>query len=160
MPGQSGARYPKSLKQSQWVRLRRFSEGSRHERGGCCLFLAVSLPGAATSNTVLIVDDDVEIRHVLRLLCESESLRVVGEAANGVEAVPLALHHQPDFVILDYRLPRLDGEGAAEILRAITPKSKIVAFSAILDRQPEWADAYLNKERISELMPLLHALIR
>lgn len=119
----------------------------------------MSLPGAGGASTVLIVDDDIEIRHVLRLLCESENLEVVGEAANGVEAVPLALHHQPDFVILDYRLPRLDGEGAAEILRAITPKSKIIAFSAILDRQPHWADAYLNKERISELMPLLHTLI-
>lgn len=120
----------------------------------------MKLPGPNAATTVLIVDDDVEIRHVLRLLCDNEGLEVVGEAANGVEAVPLALHHQPDFVILDYRLPRLDGEGAAEILRAITPRSKIVAFSAILDRQPEWADAYLNKERISELMPLLHTLIR
>lgn len=110
--------------------------------------------------TVLIVDDDEEIRHVLRVLCESEGLMVVGEAANGVEAVPLALQHQPDIVILDYMLPRLDGEGAAEILRTITPESKIVAFSAILDRQPRWADAYLNKERIGDLAPLLGTLIR
>jgi CheY-like chemotaxis protein len=110
--------------------------------------------------TVLIVDDDEEIRHVLRLLCEAEDMAVVGEAANGVEAVPLALNLRPDFVILDYRLPRLDGEGAAEILRAVTPESKIVAFSAILDRQPEWADAFLNKDRIAELMPLLNTLIR
>lgn len=110
------------------------------------------------SKTVLIVDDDEEIRQVLRLLCESEELNVVGEAANGVEAVPLALNHQPDFVILDYKLPRLDGEGAAEILRAVTPQSKIVAFSAILERRPEWADAYLNKDRIVELMPLLVSL--
>ncbi len=108
--------------------------------------------------TVLIVDDDEEIRHVLRLLCESEDLRVVGEAANGVEAVPLALNNQPDFVILDYKLPRLDGEGAAEILRAVTPQSKIVAFSAVLERRPDWADAYLNKDRIVELMPLLNSL--
>ena len=112
------------------------------------------------SSTVLIVDDDEEIRHVLRLLCESEGLEVIGEAGNGVEAVPLALNHQPDFVILDYMLPRLDGEGAAEILRTITPQSKIVAFSAILDEQPLWADAYLNKQRIAELMPLLRTFIR
>ena len=116
-----------------------------------------------TSNdhtTVLIVDDDEEVRHVLRLLCEQEEMHVVGEAANGVEAVPLALRNQPDFVILDYRLPRLDGETAAEILRAVTPSSKIVAFSAFLDRQPDWADAYLNKDRIAELMPLLRTFIR
>lgn len=110
--------------------------------------------------TVLIVDDDEEVRHVLRVLCETEGMTVVGEAANGVEAVPPALNHQPDFVILDYMLPRLDGEGAAEILRAITPASKIVAFSAILEERPSWADAYLNKDRIVELMPLLRSFIR
>ena len=113
-----------------------------------------------SSTTVLIVDDDEEIRHVLRILCETEGMNVVGEASNGVEAVPLALNHQPDFVILDYMLPRLDGEGAAEIFRTITPRSKIVAFSAILDRRPSWADAYLNKARIAELMPLLRTFIR
>lgn len=109
--------------------------------------------------TVLIVDDEEEIRHVLRLLCETAGFEVVGEAANGVEAVPLALRHQPRFVILDYLLPRLDGRGAAEILRAITPNSKIVAFSAVLNSQPDWADAYLNKERVGELMPLLRSFI-
>jgi CheY-like chemotaxis protein len=110
--------------------------------------------------SVLIVDDEEEIRHVLRVLCETEGLKVVGEAANGVEAVPLALKYQPDVVILDYMLPRLDGEGAAEILRSITPGSRIVAFSAVLDEQPDWADAYLNKARIGELMPLLRTFIR
>ena len=112
------------------------------------------------TSTVLIVDDDEEVRHVLRLLCESEGLEVVGEAANGVEAVSLALRHQPGFVILDYMLPRLDGSGAAELLRAITPGTRIVAFSAILEQQPEWADAYLNKERIADMVPLLQTLIR
>jgi len=115
---------------------------------------------AIASKSVLIVDDDEEIRHVLRLLCEAEHMRVVGEAANGAEAVPLALNHQPDFVILDYKLPKLDGKGAAEILRAVVPGTKIVAFSAFLERRPRWADAYLNKDRISELMPLLRSFIR
>ena len=112
------------------------------------------------SSRVLIVDDEEDIRDVLRLMCETNGFEVVGEAANGVEAVPLALKHQPDFVILDFMLPRLDGAGAAEILRAIAPESKIVAFSAILDSQPPWADAYLNKDRVGELMPLLRTLIR
>lgn len=120
----------------------------------------MTVNGKRPEQTVLIVDDDEEIRHVLRLLCETEGLKVVGEATNGVEAVPLALHNQPDFVILDYKLPRLDGQGAAEILRAVTPDSRIVAFSAILDERPRWADAYLNKERITEMMPLLRSFIR
>lgn len=114
----------------------------------------------APRGSVLIVDDDEEARHVLRLLCDTEGFIVVGEAANAVEAVPIALKHQPQFVILDYRMPRLDGEGTAEILRAVIPGTKIVAFSAILADKPNWADAYLNKERISELMPLMREFIR
>lgn len=117
--------------------------------------------GAAIANkTVLIVDDDEEVRHVLRLLCEAEHMAVIGEASNGAEAVPLALNHQPDFVILDCKLPKLDGKGAAEVLRAVVPGTKIVAFSAFLEERPLWADAYLNKDRISELMPLLRSFIR
>jgi DNA-binding NarL/FixJ family response regulator len=112
------------------------------------------------SKTVLIVDDDVEIRHVLRLLCEDDDLEVVGEADNGAEAVTMALNTQPDFVILDYKLPRLNGEGAAEILRAVAPDAKIVAFSALLESQPVWADGFLNKTHIAELMPLLNSFIK
>jgi CheY-like chemotaxis protein len=115
---------------------------------------------ALAGQTVLIVDDDEEIRHVLRMICEQAGLDVVGEASNGVEAVTFALQHHPDFAILDYRLPRLDGEGAAEILRAVTPTTKIVAFSALLEERPRWADAYLNKDRVGELMPLLQTFIR
>ncbi len=111
-------------------------------------------------SSVLIVDDEEEVRHVLRLLCETNDMEVVGEATNGVEAVAIALRKQPRFVILDYMMPRLDGEGTAELLRSVSPDSKIVAFSAMLENQPEWADAFLNKERITELMPLLQSFIR
>ncbi len=110
--------------------------------------------------SVLIVDDDEEIRHVLRLLCETHGLNVVGEASNGVEAVTIAMRERPRFVILDYMMPRLDGEGTAEILRTISPESKIVAFSAMLESQPPWADAYLNKARVGEMAPLLQSFIR
>jgi chemotaxis response regulator CheB len=113
----------------------------------------------ASSRKVLIVDDDEEIRHVLRLMCETEGFEVVGEAANGVEAVPLALKFQPDVVILDYLMPHLDGEGTATMLRAIAPEARIVAFSAVLDSKPSWSDSYLNKARVSEVAPLLERLI-
>lgn len=115
--------------------------------------------GQMASRSVLIVDDDEEIRHVLRLMCETEGFEVVGEAENGVEAVPLALKHQPDFVILDYLMPHLDGEGTATMLRAIAPDTRIIAFSAVLDSKPAWSDSYLNKARVSEVAPLLEQLI-
>ena len=114
---------------------------------------------ARPKRTVLIVDDDEEIRHVLRMLCEMEGFEVVGEAENGVEAVPMALHHQPAFVILDYLMPRMNGDDAAKLLRTMAPDAKIVAFSAVLDQKPDWSDSFLNKERVSEVAPLLERLI-
>jgi chemotaxis response regulator CheB len=110
-------------------------------------------------STVLIVDDNAEIRHLLRTLFEVDGFEVIGEAADGVEAVPLALKHEPDFVILDYLMPRMNGAKTAEVLRGIIPEAKIVAFSAILEAKPAWADAYLNKERIIEVAPLLSAFV-
>lgn len=115
--------------------------------------------GKKPHGRVLIVDDDEEIRHALRLMCEMEGFEVVGEAENGVEAVPLALKHQPNLVILDYLMPHLDGEGTATMLRAIAPETRIVAFSAVLDSKPAWSDSYLNKARVSEVAPLLERLI-
>lgn len=109
--------------------------------------------------TILIVDDDPEIRHALRLLFEFESFEVVAEASNGMEAIPIALKHQPDFVILDYLMPKLDGYKTAEILRGVAPDARIVAFSAVLESKPSWADAYLNKDRIAEIAPLLASLV-
>jgi CheY-like chemotaxis protein len=112
-----------------------------------------------TGNRILIVDDDEEIRHVLRMMCELEGYTVVGEAASGVEAVALAMHHQPQLCILDYLMPRMDGEDTAKMLRTIVPGVRIVAFSAVLESKPDWSDSYLNKERISDVMPLLERLL-
>lgn len=115
--------------------------------------------GVDESSKILVVDDDPEIRHLLMTLFEIDGFHVVGEASDGVEAVPLALKHEPDFVILDYRMPRMNGPKTAEVLRGIIPHAKIVAFSAMLDAKPPWADAYLNKERIIEMTPLLSAFV-
>jgi DNA-binding NarL/FixJ family response regulator len=108
---------------------------------------------------VLIVDDDEEIRHVLRLMCELESFEVVGEAANALEAVSIAMTNQPDFVILDYLMPHVNGEGTAILLRTICPDARIVAFSAVLEEKPEWSDSFLNKARLTEIAPLLERLL-
>ncbi|MGH2819392.1 MAG: response regulator transcription factor [Actinomycetota bacterium] len=113
----------------------------------------------ARKASVLIVDDDEDIRDALHLLFSLDGFDVVGEAADGLEAVRLAESHQPSFVILDYRMPLLNGEATAGLLRASSPGSRIVAFSAVLESKPEWADAYLNKERISDIAPLVERLV-
>ena len=119
----------------------------------------ISLPQRRRSSTVLLVDDDEEIRHVLRIMFELEGFEIVGEAGTGLEAIPLALKHQPDVVLLDFMMPGMNGEETARMMRTIAPESRIVAFSAVLDEKPDWSDSYLNKERVSEVIPLLERLI-
>ncbi len=105
------------------------------------------------------MDDDESIRLALRMMFDASEFDVVGEAADGVQAVLLALKHQPTLVVLDYSMPRLGGEGAAQILRSISPATRIVAFSGRLESKPDWADAFLNKERVTDVIPVLQTLL-
>lgn len=70
--------------------------------------------------SVLLVDDQRLVRAGLRMLIEStEDLRVVGEAANGAEAIRLTAELAPDLILMDLRMPGLDGVAATEaIVRA------------------------------------------
>ena len=107
--------------------------------------------------TVLIVDDDEDIRDVLRLTFELDHFSVV-EAANGLEAITAVRRDEPDFVILDFNMPGQDGEKTAKVLRCIAPEATIVAFSGILTFKPEWADAFLSKNEVGLLTPLITSL--
>ena len=114
--------------------------------------------GNGKGKGIVIVDDEGPMREVLRLLLEAHHYRVLGEAADGAAAIELARELHPDVVILDHMMPGMDGASAAPLLRAVSPSSRIVAFSAILSESPEWADGFLAKERIGELPPLLAKL--
>jgi CheY-like chemotaxis protein len=104
---------------------------------------------------VLIVDDEADLRDALSLLVESHGFEIVGQAGSGFEAIDMASQDPPDVVVLDYMMPEMDGAEAAERLRSIAPNAKIIAFSAILTDKPEWADAYLNKDRISQIASVI-----
>ncbi len=109
--------------------------------------------------SVVIVDDDEDIRDALRLLFELEDFDVVGEAANGLDAIPLVLQKRPKVVVIDYLMPLMNGATLAQVVRGISPETKIVAFSAILETEPTWADAFLSKERINDIAPVITALL-
>lgn len=104
---------------------------------------------------MLLVDDESTVTRMLRLMLEFEGFRVVGEADNGVDACHLARQLEPDFVILDHNMPDVDGRQTARFLRTLVPETRIVAFSAILQRRPEWADAFLHKNEIGDIARVL-----
>ncbi len=80
---------------------------------------------------VVIAEDEALIRMDLAEMLEEEGYEVVGQAANGEDAVKLAAQHRPDLVILDVKMPVLDGISAAERIGAekIAPVLMLTAFS-------------------------------
>jgi CheY-like chemotaxis protein len=83
---------------------------------------------------VLVVDDTRDIRALLRLTLETdERFEVVGEAANGAEAIEVAGDLQPDVIILDRHMPVLDGVEALPAIRRACPQTAILLFTAHAD---------------------------
>jgi YesN/AraC family two-component response regulator len=82
------------------------------------------------SHRVLLVDDAEDIRMLLRLaMMKRNGLTVVGEAADGVEAVQRATELQPDLVMLDLAMPRMDGLEALPLIRAAVPGVRVIVLS-------------------------------
>ncbi|OKI09242.1 DNA-binding response regulator [Streptomyces sp. CB02923] len=85
---------------------------------------------AGATVRVLLADDEAMIRAGVRaILTASPGVEVVAEAADGREAVDLALRHRPDVCLLDIRMPRLDGLGAAAELRQALPETAVVMLT-------------------------------
>jgi two-component system, NarL family, response regulator DesR len=83
---------------------------------------------------VLVVDDDRDVRSVLRTHFDLEAgYVVVDEATDGREAIALAALVQPDLIVLDSMMPGLDGVDALPELAAAAPDALIVLFSAVVE---------------------------
>ena len=79
------------------------------------------------STRVVLADDEAMIRAGLRMLLEAQpGLAVVGEAADGLEAVDVAARTRPDVVLMDIRMPRLDGIEAARRIIAARPETRVL----------------------------------
>lgn len=109
--------------------------------------------------SVLIVDDSDDVRDFLKLLFTVDGFEVVGEAADAAAATSAAADLEPDLIVLDYVMPEVNGAGAAEMIRQVTPKARILVFSAVLGSKPDWADDYVPKERIGDLLRVAEQLM-
>jgi DNA-binding NarL/FixJ family response regulator len=79
---------------------------------------------------VLVADDEAMVRAgVLAILASDDGIEVVGEAADGRQAVELARAHRPDVVLLDIRMPVLDGLAAANEMAAVAPASRVIMLT-------------------------------
>ena len=109
---------------------------------------------------VLLVDDDASMRELLSAVFQMHGgFRIGGVAADGFEGAMLAADLAPDVVVLDFFMPRWDGSKAAEFIRKQCPNCKIVAFSAVLTEAPKWADTFLVKNEIGQLIPMCEGLL-
>lgn len=109
--------------------------------------------------TTLIVDDHEVVREGLRLsLSRAPHIRVVGEAADGASAVELAERRKPDVVIMDVRMPGMDGLEATKLLAERTPSAKVLIFTAYSERSllgrglESGAKGYILKEAPHETL--------
>jgi DNA-binding NarL/FixJ family response regulator len=114
---------------------------------------------------ILIVDDHPSFRSTARMLFESEGYEVVGEAADGAEAIGLAQALQPDIVLLDVAMPQVNGLEALPRIKAERPETKIIMVTvhdedayrrAAAERG---ADAFLLKKTLTTtLLPTIQHL--
>lgn len=116
------------------------------------------MSGLSKRPSVLVIDDDVDVRHCLRLLFEFDNFEVT-EASSGPEAVACVLQADPEFIVLDYMMSGPTGDKVAPVLRSLAPDARIVAFSAMLEEKPYWADAFLNKDHLANVSVLLTTLL-
>ena len=79
---------------------------------------------------VLVVDDDALVRAGLTMLLAGvDDIEIVGEAADGSEVEHAVAEHQPDVVLMDIRMPGMDGLAATEIVRARDPSPEVIVLT-------------------------------
>ncbi|NHC23020.1 response regulator [Nocardioides sp. IC4_145] len=124
-----------------------------------------AVPSSSTTRTVVIAEDEVLIRMDLAEMLGEEGYDVVGQAGDGARAIELAQELRPDLVILDVKMPVLDGIAAAEAIARdrIAPVVILTAFSQreLVERARDaGAMAYLVKPfSKSDLVPAIEMAV-
>ena len=101
---------------------------------------------------VLVVDDDPMVRRLLRVILRPDDIDVVAEASDGDEVVTAVQAHHPDVVLMDLRMPRVDGVAATRSVRTLANPPGVIAMtsfdteSVILDAVHAGASGFLAKD--------------
>jgi PAS domain S-box-containing protein len=82
-----------------------------------------------TRPSVVLVDDSQEVRAVMRRLLQSSGFAVVAEGGDGDEAIVLAFRHEPELLLLDTSMPKVDGIEALPAILAVSPDTQVVMFT-------------------------------
>ncbi len=114
--------------------------------------------------TVVLVEDHGLVRQAFRRLLEdNENIEVVGEGRTGLEAVELARQHHPDVMLLDMVMPELNGIEAAEQIRRLDPRIRLLVVSIysdesyVMQAMRAGVKGYVLKDAIE--MDLAHAVL-
>ena len=109
---------------------------SEEDRKRICFYsnqiakLTERLSATRNRTRVLLVDDESLVRRILKeILASYQDVELVGEAASGYEAVAAVERLQPDIVVMDIRMPGMDGIAAAREIRTKYPRMKIIGLS-------------------------------
>ena len=86
---------------------------------------------------VLVVDDTDHVRNMLVDMLQLDGFEVVGDAASGNDGVTLAGSSEPDVIVMDYKMPGMDGLTAARAIRESRPSQAIILYTAYLDSKLE-----------------------
>lgn len=93
--------------------------------------------GGILAIRVLVVDDTDHVREMLANMLELDGFDVAGQASGGAEAIALVAKEPPDIVIMDFKMPKMDGITATEQIRALNPTLPVILYTAYLDDEME-----------------------